>query len=91
MSTRTQNHLFINLCGLRTERDVDKAVEAGAEAIGFMFANSSRQVDATTAVRLVRRVPSGVMTVGGFRDQAVLEVWPRPRRTRPVIPACRSA
>ncbi|MGW7574124.1 phosphoribosylanthranilate isomerase [Streptomyces sp. NPDC054765] len=69
-----QNHLFIKLCGLKTEQDVDKVVEVGADAIGFMFADSPRRVDATTAIRLVRRVPSTVMTVGVFRNQAASEV-----------------
>lgn len=69
-----RNHLFIKLCGLRTEEDVDRAVEAGADAIGFMFADSPRRVDATTAIRLAERVPPHVMTVGVFRDQPVREV-----------------
>jgi phosphoribosylanthranilate isomerase len=66
-----RNHLFIKLCGLRTEQDVDTAVEAGADAIGFMFADSPRRVDVTTAIRLVERIPPHVMTVGVFRDQSV--------------------
>ena len=66
--------LFIKVCGLRTERDVDTAVEAGADAIGFVFARSPRLVDADTAARLARRVPEHVLTVGVFRDQPVDEV-----------------
>ncbi|UCM89968.1 phosphoribosylanthranilate isomerase [Streptomyces marincola] len=66
-----RNHLFIKLCGLKTEEDVDTAVEVGADAIGFMFADSPRRVDAAAAMRLIERVPPGVMTVGVFRDQRV--------------------
>lgn len=66
-----RNPLFIKLCGLRTEHHVDFAVEAGVDAIGFVFADSPRRVDAATAVRLVERVPSHVMTVAVFRDQPV--------------------
>ncbi|MGW7363319.1 phosphoribosylanthranilate isomerase [Streptomyces sp. NPDC054841] len=66
--------LFIKVCGLRTEQDVDTAVEAGADAIGFVFAESPRRVDAGTARRLARRVPEGIMTVGVFRDQPLEEV-----------------
>ncbi|MDI9886828.1 phosphoribosylanthranilate isomerase [Streptomyces sp. HNM0645] len=61
--------LFVKVCGLRTERDVDTAVEAGADAIGFVFAESPRRIDAGTARRLAARVPDGVLTVGVFRDQ----------------------
>ncbi len=66
--------LFIKVCGLRLERDVDTAVEAGADAIGFVFAESPRRVDADTAARLARRVPEHVLTVGVFRDQPADEV-----------------
>lgn len=66
--------LFVKVCGLRTERDVDAAVEAGADAIGFVFARSPRTVDAATAARLARRVPKSVLTVGVFRNQPLEEV-----------------
>ncbi|WP_037675077.1 phosphoribosylanthranilate isomerase [Streptomyces griseus] len=66
--------LFVKICGLRTERDVDAAVEAGADAIGFVFAHSPRQVDAATAALLARRVPEHVLTVGVFRGQPLDEV-----------------
>ncbi|MEU1050710.1 phosphoribosylanthranilate isomerase [Streptomyces sp. NPDC005897] len=65
------NHLFIKLCGLKTQEDVDTAVEVGADAIGFMFAESPRRVDASTVIRLMERIPPHVMTVGVFRDQPV--------------------
>ncbi|NNJ03252.1 phosphoribosylanthranilate isomerase [Streptomyces sp. PKU-MA01144] len=66
--------LFVKVCGLRTERDVEAAVEAGTDAIGFVFAESPRRVDAGTARRLAARVPDGVLTVGVFRDQPPAEV-----------------
>ncbi|MGW0331672.1 phosphoribosylanthranilate isomerase [Streptomyces sp. NPDC003011] len=66
--------LFVKICGLRTERDVDTAVEAGADAIGFVFSESPRRVDAATAARLCRRVPENVLTVGVFRAEPLHEV-----------------
>ncbi|MFF5448183.1 phosphoribosylanthranilate isomerase [Streptomyces sp. NPDC012888] len=67
--------LFIKICGLKTERDVDAAVAAGADAVGFVFApGSPRTVDAATARRLAARVPDGVLTVGVFRKQPLDEV-----------------
>ncbi len=66
---------FVKICGLRTERDVDTAVAAGADAIGFVFAaNSPRTVDARTAHGLAERVPGHVLTVGVFRGQSVAQV-----------------
>ncbi len=66
--------LFVKICGLRTERDVDVAVAAGADAIGFVFAAGPRTVDGPTARRLAARVPADVLTVGVFRGQSVEQV-----------------
>lgn len=66
--------LFIKICGLKTERDVDTAVEAGADAIGFVFSASPRRIDASTAARLCDRVPEHVLTVGVFRDEPLDDV-----------------
>jgi phosphoribosylanthranilate isomerase len=40
---------WVKVCGLRDERGVGAALESGADAIGFVLAPSSRQVDAATA------------------------------------------
>lgn len=67
--------VFIKICGLRTPGDVEVAVAAGADAVGFVFApGSPRTVDAATARELVAGVPDGVLTVGVFRGQSVEEV-----------------
>ncbi|MGW1867074.1 phosphoribosylanthranilate isomerase [Streptomyces mauvecolor] len=66
--------LFVKICGLRTAQDVDTCVEAGADAVGFVFATSARTVDAATARRLAERVPAHILTVGVFRGQPLDEV-----------------
>ncbi|MEF2528368.1 MULTISPECIES: phosphoribosylanthranilate isomerase [Streptomyces] len=67
--------LFVKICGLRTARDVDAAVAAGADAVGFVFApGSPRTIGAAEARELAARVPAGVLTVGVFRGQPVEEV-----------------
>ncbi|MGX1804134.1 phosphoribosylanthranilate isomerase [Nocardia sp. NPDC055321] len=66
---------FVKICGLKTAEDVAAAVEAGADAVGFVFApGSPRTIDAETARRLVAGVPDRVLTVGVFRGQSVAEV-----------------
>ena len=44
--------LFIKICGLRSASDVHAAINAGADAIGFVFAPSVRQVTALQAASL---------------------------------------
>jgi phosphoribosylanthranilate isomerase len=66
---------WIKICGLSTPETVDAAVEAGADAVGFVFAaNSPRTVTADAAKQLVERLPDGIDAVGVFRDQAIDEV-----------------
>ncbi|MCG8919271.1 phosphoribosylanthranilate isomerase [Actinokineospora sp. PR83] len=66
--------MFIKVCGLRTEADVATAAEAGADAVGFVFAASPRRVDEPTARRLVAAAPPSVLTVGVFKDMPPAEV-----------------
>ena len=54
----------IKICGLTGERDVDAAVAAGADAIGFvLYAKSPRAVTVQRAAELARRLPPFVTPV----------------------------
>ncbi|ADG80546.1 N-(5'-phosphoribosyl)anthranilate isomerase OS=Tsukamurella paurometabola (strain ATCC 8368 / DSM / CCUG 35730 / CIP 100753 / JCM 10117 / KCTC 9821 / NBRC 16120 / NCIMB 702349 / NCTC 13040) OX=521096 GN=trpF PE=3 SV=1 [Tsukamurella paurometabola] len=67
--------MFVKVCGLRTIDAVDAAVDAGADAVGFVFAPGSvRLIGADEAAPLVARVPDRVETVGVFRRQPIDEV-----------------
>ncbi|XVV07454.1 phosphoribosylanthranilate isomerase [Actinosynnema sp. CA-248983] len=66
--------MYVKLCGLRTPSDVATAVDAGADAVGFVLTASPRQVDADTARALVREVPPTVLSVGVFRGVEAAEV-----------------
>ncbi|WP_406183435.1 phosphoribosylanthranilate isomerase [Streptomyces sp. NBC_01006] len=69
------SELFVKICGLKTGADVDVAVAAGADAVGFVFAaGSPRTIGAAEARELAARVPDSVLTVGVFRGQPVDEV-----------------
>ena len=57
----------IKICGLRQEADFECAVEAGADAVGFVFYNPSpRYVSVSRACELARRLPPFVTPVGLF-------------------------
>lgn len=73
--------LVIKICGLRSEAEVAVAVDAGANAIGFVFAESVRQVTPDEAANASRRLPEGIVRVAVMRHptndewQAVLETF----------------
>lgn len=62
--------MFVKICGITNEEDALMAVALGADAVGFVFAPSSRQVTVGTARDIVRRLPPEILTVGVFRDQS---------------------
>jgi phosphoribosylanthranilate isomerase len=54
----------IKICGLTREADVDDAVEAGADALGFvLYEKSARHVSLARAAALIARLPPFVMPV----------------------------
>lgn len=54
----------IKICGLTREQDVDAAVAAGADAVGFvLYAPSPRAVTPERAAHLARRLPAFVTPV----------------------------
>jgi phosphoribosylanthranilate isomerase len=65
----------IKICGLTREADVDAAVEAGADALGFvLYAHSPRHVTLQRATALARRLPAFVTPVGLFVNARKSEI-----------------
>jgi len=62
--------VLVKICGITSEADALLAVGLGADAVGFVFAPSPRQVSATAVRRIVERVPPEILTVGVFRNEA---------------------
>ncbi len=56
----------VKICGIKTLSDAKFAVDYGADAIGFVFAESIRNVSKETARAIVRKLPPFVTTVGLF-------------------------
>jgi phosphoribosylanthranilate isomerase len=65
----------IKICGLTREADVDAAVAAGADAIGFvLYAKSPRAVSLERAAELARRLPPFMSPVLLFVNATATEI-----------------
>ena len=65
----------IKICGLTREQDVDAAVAAGADAIGFvLFEKSPRYVSPERAAELARRLPPFVTPVLLFVNESTAKI-----------------
>lgn len=62
--------MFVKICGTTSEDDALLAVAMGADALGFVFAPSPRQVAPGVVADIVKRLPPEIVTVGVFRDEA---------------------
>ncbi len=72
---RTPERTRIKVCGLTREGDVDAAVAAGVDAIGFvLYAKSPRHVSAERAAQLARRLPPMVTPVLLFVNAPASEI-----------------
>lgn len=61
--------MFVKICGITSEEDALLAVAMGADAVGFVFAPSPRQIAMSRVYDITRRLPPEILTVGVFRDE----------------------
>ena len=59
--------VLVKICGLRNAADVTAAVDAGADAIGFVFAESVRRVTAAAAADATAQLKSDIRKVAVMR------------------------
>lgn len=64
----------VKVCGITRVEHAEAAVEAGADAIGFIFAESKRKITVETAKQISRAVPHSVKKVGVFVDSTLEEI-----------------
>ena len=64
------NAVKIKVCGLTDPSEAKAVAEAGANAIGLVFAKSPRQIDPDRAREIVQNLPPMVQTVGVFVNES---------------------
>ncbi|HEV2113255.1 MAG TPA: phosphoribosylanthranilate isomerase [Terriglobales bacterium] len=61
---------WIKICGTTNLEDAQLAAEAGADALGFIFAPSARRITPTAAAEIIPILPSKVEKVGVFAERS---------------------
>jgi phosphoribosylanthranilate isomerase len=64
-----RSRVWVKICGITNEDDALLATALDADALGFVFAPSKRQVDTETVRDILRRLPREVHTVGVFKNE----------------------
>lgn len=63
--------MWVKICGTTSLKDAQVAVEAGADALGFVFAESPRQVTAEQAREIISGLGKDVEKIGVFVDEEI--------------------
>jgi len=63
--------MWVKICGTTNLEDALAAVDAGADALGFVFAESRRRVEPSVAAHITRSLPDGIERVGVFVNETV--------------------
>jgi phosphoribosylanthranilate isomerase len=66
--------MFVKICANTNLSDALLAAEAGADAVGFVFAKSSRQMTAAQVAVITPELPASVKKIGVFHARTVDEI-----------------
>jgi phosphoribosylanthranilate isomerase len=66
--------MFVKICANTNLGDALLAVEAGADAVGFVFAKSSRQMTAAQVAVITPSLPASVKKIGVFHARSAEEI-----------------
>lgn len=65
---------YVKICGITRLEDALKAVHLGADALGFVFAQSKRRINPCKAKTIVSKLPENVEKIGVFVNSSPEEV-----------------
>ncbi|WP_067842250.1 phosphoribosylanthranilate isomerase [Amphibacillus sediminis] len=66
--------MLTKICGIQTEADALAATKSGADLLGFVFADSKRQVTVEQVQRIKAGLSSQVQTVGVFVNLPITQI-----------------
>jgi phosphoribosylanthranilate isomerase len=66
--------LWVKICANTSLEDARLAAEAGADAVGFVFAPSPRRVTPSQAAAIVRELPASIEKIGVFVNAPLAEI-----------------
>jgi phosphoribosylanthranilate isomerase len=65
---------WIKICGTTSVEDALSSIEAGADALGFIFAPSKRRVTPEKAQQIIAELPREVERIGVFMNSSAIEI-----------------
>ncbi len=66
--------IWIKICGIKTVEAALSCAEAGADAVGFVFAESRRRISVETAAGIIAVLPTEIDKAGVFVDMPYQDV-----------------
>jgi phosphoribosylanthranilate isomerase len=65
---------WIKICGTTSLEDAHSSIEAGADAMGFIFAPSKRRILTENAQKIIRELPPNIEKIGVFMDAGAMGI-----------------
>ena len=65
---------WIKICGTTSLEDALSSMEAGADALGFIFAPSKRRILPENAQKIIRQLPQNIEKIGVFQDAGPMAI-----------------
>ncbi|NRG43754.1 phosphoribosylanthranilate isomerase [Bacillus sp. CRN 9] len=61
----------VKICGITDIKTAQFAIECGADALGFVFADSKRKVTVQQAKEIMEKLPTSILKVGVFVNETI--------------------
>lgn len=59
----------VKICGITDLKTAQIAINAGADAVGFVFAESKRQIEIAEAKKIIKSLPDSILKIGVFVNE----------------------